>query len=123
LNGTVHSGRGEASKLVNLPWVRRQMRDQLGFSPYPGTLNVRLTEGGIRARRSLLRAGGMEISPGPGYCPGKLFRARLMNLECAVIVPRVSSYPKDIIELVSSINLRKRLRLLDGTSCEVEVTV
>lgn len=123
LKGVVFSGEGEGGKFVNLRWARKQIREQLGFSPYSGTLNIRLTEESIRARRSLTRAEGLRISSPQGFFPGKLFRASLMSLKCAVIIPQVPRYPRDVVELVSSTNLRSTLHLVDGSTCDVEVTL
>jgi riboflavin kinase len=123
LKGTVFSGRGEGAKFINLPWVRRQIQEQLGFFPYPGTLNMRLTEESIRTKTFLTKAAGLKIIPSPGYYSGKLFRARIMNVECAVIIPQVPGYSKNTIELVSSASLKEKLDLVDGSICEVSVMI
>ena len=41
--GTVFSGEGRGKKFVELPWFKRQVEEKLGFSPYLGTLNIRLS--------------------------------------------------------------------------------
>ena len=51
--GTVFSGEGNGKKFVDLPWVKQQIEEKLGFSPYLGTLNLRLTEKDAE-KRSLL---------------------------------------------------------------------
>jgi riboflavin kinase len=123
LEGTVFSGRGDGAEFINLPWVRKQILEQLGFSPYSGTLNVRLTEESSRTKRFLTKAPGLRITPASGYYSGKLFRARIMNVECAIIIPQVPGYSEDIVELVSSANLKEKLRLADRSTCEVEVMI
>jgi CTP-dependent riboflavin kinase len=70
-----------------------------------------------------MKAAGIEILPAPGYYRGKLFKANLKNLRCAVVIPEVPSYPEDVVEVISSTNLRERLHLVDGSLCEVEVTI
>jgi riboflavin kinase len=119
----VFSGRGEGAKFINLPWVREQILKQLGFSSYSGTLNMLLTEESSRTKRFLTKAAGLRIVPAPGYYAGKLFKARIMNVECAVIIPQVPGYSEDIIELASSVNLKERLHLVDGSACEVMVMI
>jgi riboflavin kinase len=119
----VFSGRGEGAKFISLQWARKQIQEQLSFSPYPGTLNVRLTEESIKTKRFLAKAAGLKIIPASGYYPGKLFRAKVMNLECAVIIPQIPGYSEEIIELVSSANLKEKLHLTDGSRCEVCVTI
>ena len=123
MKGRVFSGKGEGTGFVKLSWARQQIEEKLGFSPYPGTLNIRLTQDSTKMKRTLLKALGVEISPAPDYYPGKLFRANLMNLECALIIPEVPGYPEDVVEVVSSANLREKLHLTDGSLCEVVVTI
>jgi CTP-dependent riboflavin kinase len=123
LKGTVFSGRGEGAKFISLQWVRKQIREQLGFSPYAGTLNLRLVEESRKTKTLLTRAAGLKIVPASGFYPGKLFRARVMNVECAVIIPQVPGYSKNVIELVSSVSLKDKLDLVDGSTCEVSVTI
>ena len=123
LRGTVFSGRGEGARFINLPWVKKQIREQLGFSPYRGTLNVRLTRESIRVKKLLTRVAGLKINPAAGYYAGKLFRARLMNLECALVIPQVPGYSEDVIELISPDDLKNKLCLEDGSTCEIKVMI
>jgi riboflavin kinase len=123
LNGTVFSGRGEGAIFITLPWVSAQIEEKLGFMPFPGTLNVKLTAGSVKTKEILENSGGIQIHPDPGYCRAKLFRARMEGLDCAVVLPGVSDYPEDVIEVVASENLRKRFGLVDGNTVKVEVIV
>lgn len=122
LKGRVVSGKGEGAKFLKLPWVKRQIKEKLGFLPYEGTLNVRLNEDNIKLIKALTSAKGIEIMPQSGFCRGKLFKACLMsNVYCAVVVPEVAGYREDVIELVASVSLRERLRLSDGDLVDVKV--
>jgi riboflavin kinase len=122
LKGKVFSGKGEGTEFLNLPWVRKQIEEKLGFIPYEGTLNVKLHKDSVNLRRMLTSASGIEILPQPGFCHGRLFKACLMGtVVCAVVVPGVSGYPEDVIELVASVNLREKLQLLDGDLVNVKI--
>jgi riboflavin kinase len=124
LKGRVFSGRGEGSKFVDFPWVKVQLIEKLDFVPYSGTLNLMLTEGLAEFRKMLKKAKTMEIQPTKGFCRGKLFRAYVLdNLECAIVVPDMANYPKDIVEIVASTNLREKYNLKDGDIVEVKVMV
>ncbi|PIU59668.1 riboflavin kinase, partial [Candidatus Bathyarchaeota archaeon CG07_land_8_20_14_0_80_47_9] len=46
IKGKISTGKGEGAQFVKLPWVRKQIIQKLGFTPFPGTLNIRLTEDG-----------------------------------------------------------------------------
>jgi riboflavin kinase len=121
LTGTIFSGGGEGKKFLELPWVKRQIKQQLGFTPYPGTLNVTLSEESAKHRKLLEKTTSMKICPADGYCDGLLFKAFIDTLQCAVVVPEVEGYPKALLEIIAPLNLRKTLQLKDGG--EVTVTI
>lgn len=122
IKGTVFSGKGEGTKLIRLPWVKKQITEKLGFTPHPGTLNIKLIKESLKLRTLLEKAGAVEISPAVGFHRGRCFKAYLMNnLRCAVVIPETPDYPKDIIELVAPIDLREKLQLIDGDYVEVKI--
>ena len=121
LKGIVFSGEGDGKKFMELPWVKRQMTEKLGFTPYPGTLNVKLTEESLKKRRMLKKAPSVKIYPAEGYHKGAIFKAFTGSLECAIVVPEVPGYPKDLLEIIASVNLRDTLHLEDGDEVAVMV--
>jgi riboflavin kinase len=123
LNGAVFSGTGEGAIFMALPWVSAQIEEKLGFTPFPGTLNVKLTTDSVKTKEIFQNSAGIQIHPDPGYCHAKLFRARLKGLDCAVVLPGVSDYPEDVIEVVAPENLRKLFGLVDGSRVKIEVIV
>jgi CTP-dependent riboflavin kinase len=63
-----------------------------------------------------------EILPAEGFCTGQCFKASLMdNFMCAVIIPEIGDYPKDVVEIISAENLRKKLNLKDTDNLTVKV--
>jgi len=120
--GKVFSGSGEGAKFIKLPWVKKQILEKLGFAPYPGTLNIRLTENGVKLKKLLKKAKSIEISPSNGFCRGRCFNAYLMdNLKCAIIIPEIANYPEDIIEVIAPINLREKFQLRNGDLVEIKI--
>jgi riboflavin kinase len=123
VRGTAFSGKGEGSTFIRVPWVKEQIKEKLGFTPYPGTLNVRLAAAdAIKARKLLAKAKSIEIVPTEGFCRGRCFKAHLGGaIQCAVIIPEIAGYPEDVVEVISSMNLRERLHLNDGSKVEVKI--
>ena len=117
---TVISGEGDGKKFMELPWVKRQITEKLDFTPYPGTLNLKLTKKGTKQRKLLEKATSEKILPAEGYREGLLFKAFIGIVQCAIVVPQVAGYPHDLLEVISSSYLREALQLEDG--CEVTVT-
>ena len=122
LKGRVFSGKGEGAEFVNLSWARKQIEEKLGFTPYSGTLNIRLDGKNTKMKKALMNATEAEILPAPGYCRGRIFEASIMKVRCAVVIPEVLGYPEDVVEVISSTNLRERFHLADGSWVEVKVT-
>jgi len=123
IGGTVFSGKGEGSKYIGLLWVKEQIVRKLGFVPYVGTLNIRLTKNDVRkVGRALKDAEAIEISPKAGFSRGKCYRASLTDgIDCVIVIPDVTDYPEDILEIVAPVNLRDRFHLGDGDLLDVRV--
>jgi riboflavin kinase len=120
--GTVFSGKGEGKRFVELPWVKQQIDEKLHFTPFAGTLNLRLSKSFAEKRKTLDSKGGFTVAPEAGYCAGILFRAYVEGLECAVVLPKVPSYPDDVLEIIAPLYLRGKLGLIDGSAVTVIVT-
>ena len=121
--GTVFSGNGEGRKFIDLPWVKDQIEKQLGFTPYNGTLNIRLTKETAKNKTLLENTKHFEIYPENGYCTGLLIKACIGSLDCAIIMPQVPSYPRDVLEVISPFCLRERLKIVNGDAVTVTVDV
>ncbi len=121
--GIVYSGKGTGKNFVALPWVQAQIERKLGFTPYPGTLNLQLTEETREKRKFLDPKKGLLVKPEIGYYAGVLFRASIECLECAIVAPLMPDYPSDVLEIISSLYLRRKLGLIDGNRVTVCVTV
>jgi riboflavin kinase len=121
LRGKVFSGKGEGAKFMKLSWVKKQIEEKLGFVPYPGTLDVRITIESVELKRALAE-GGVDIFPAAGFHRGKCYRASFRTeLLCALVVPEVAGYPENVIEIIGPENLREKFHLSDGDPVEVKV--
>jgi riboflavin kinase, archaea type len=121
--GKVVTGEGNGKKYLSLYWVKQQIQEKLGFSPYLGTLNLKLSKEGMREKRILAETKTESICPAEGYCLGLLFKAQIDEELCAVIIPKVKNYPENILEIIAASNLREKLKLKDGVIVSVSVFV
>ncbi len=112
--GRVFSGRGEGKKYVELPWVRQQIKETLGFDPFPGTLNLRLDTQNVKRMVQLEKNATLRLCHSEGYCAGLLFKASVGGVLCGVVIPQVEKYPDDELEVVAEVDLRRELHLSDG---------
>jgi len=125
--GTVFTGFGEGGYYVSLKGYAKPFMEALGFEPFPGTLNLRLSsEVMVEQRRSLDYLQGVEVSGfrdrSRTYGPVKCFKA-LVGARCrgAVLAIERTHYDSSVLEVISPVNLRKALRLKDGDECSVTV--
>lgn len=98
-----------------IPWVRDGIRSLIGFAPYPGTLNVRLVDPEmLLAWRRIEDGPALRLAPPPGRCGAWLFPAVVApDVDAAVIVPDVTRYDDDVLELIAAVHVRGRLGLKD----------
>ena len=131
LTGTVTSGMGEGRHYITLSGYMEQFREKLGYEPYPGTLNVDLTEDSIRSRARLdaiepITIEGWESEDrtyGPAYCyPAAIETDGMRYEELHVITPERTHHGDDHLELIAPDELREELDLADETEVTVFVT-
>jgi riboflavin kinase len=121
LEGRVFTGEGNGKKFLSLPWVRQQIEENLGFTPFLGTLNLKLTWQSAPLRKQLENAKAVIICPAEGYCVGLLFKALIGKEKCAAILPQIKDYPENVLEIIAPVNLRAMLSLVDDDSVTVTV--
>jgi len=122
LKGTVSSGEGTGKKFVSLSWVKKQLTEKLGFTPYPGTLNLILTPTQIAEKQKLKEVEAIKIDPEENFCRGRCFKALVMGrVQGALIIPEIPNYPENLVEILAPVNLRRALGLKDGDVVDLTV--
>ncbi len=123
LMGEIFSGLGEGEFYVNL--YARNFHRILGIRPYPGTLNIRLSDNSVElAEKCLKKENAILIEPPiEGYGRVCAWPAYLKCLKVYVIRPEKTVYKRDVIEIISDKNLREVLGLVDGDKIRVYVAL
>jgi riboflavin kinase len=110
---------------MSLEPYKQQFNTHLGFVPYPGTLNIRITPSSLPVRKKIdalewIRIKGFSAE-GRTFGDAKCIPCRVDTVDCAIIVPGRTHYPEDIVEVIAPIALRRRLGVEDTDSVTVEV--
>ena len=127
LRGRVFTGIGEGAYYVSLKGYRKQFIAKLGFDPYPGTLNIKLsTPLDRRLRRELEHYRGIRIHEFEDgqrtYGGARCFRATLNDvIEGAVLAIDRTHYDDSVVEFIAPVNVRERLGLKDGAEVTINV--
>lgn len=124
--GVLFTGLGEGGYYVSLEGYGKHFKESLGFEPFAGTLNLRLTsQMMVEQRGSLHLLDGIQVKGfsdgGRTYGPVKCFRALIGRFQGAVLAIERTHYDDTVLEVISPVNLRKALKLEDGDECEVTV--
>ncbi len=127
LSGRVFTGLGEGGYYVSMKGYSKHFEQYLGFEPFPGTLNIRLSAPAMIAQRARLGyLKGLEV-PGfkdgkRSYGPVKCFKAEIGGkVNGAVLAIERTHYDSSVLEVIAPLNLRRALRLKDGDECPVKV--
>ncbi|MFW5929609.1 MAG: DUF120 domain-containing protein [Halobacteriota archaeon] len=125
LEGELTHGMGEGSYYIGLDGYQEQFEERLGYSPYPGTFNVELTEESIRKRTALDSTDGVHIDEWQNdertFGAATCYPAEVDGVKAHVIRPHRSHYPEDMLEVIARVKLVDELDVDHGDHVEVTV--
>jgi hypothetical protein len=112
LTGQAFTGSGSCSR--NMPRYDHGLGAELGYEPFPGSLNLRL------AQRHKLGNPFLEWV-GDRQRDRQFWRAWIGDLACHAHVPGKRNHGPDVLELVAPVRLRDRLVIADGDDVTFDV--
>ena len=127
--GNVISGMGEGAYYMSLEGYKRQFKEKLGYEPYPGTLNVRLSD-------QIYMNGRLELGKHPsifinGFSDGtrtygwvKCYRATINEGtidNAAVLVLERTHYDDSMLEVIGPISIKQVAGIKNGDRIKVHV--
>jgi riboflavin kinase len=127
LEGVLFSGLGEGAYYVSKEGYRKQFIEKLGFDPYPGTLNIKLTtDYDVKTRTELEAYPAVELqgfqNDTRSFGAAKCYPAIINNkVKGALLTAMRTHYDSSVIEIVAPICVRTHLKLKDGQKIKVEV--
>jgi riboflavin kinase, archaea type len=127
--GNVVSGMGEGAYYMSLEGYRKQFKEKLGYEPYLGTLNVRLTDRiYMNARLELGKHTSIFID---GFSDGtrtygwvKCYRATINDGaidNAAVLVLERTHYDDSMLEVIAPISIKQAAGVKNGDRIKIQV--
>ena len=124
--GKIISGMGEGKYYTAQKGYVEQFQQKLGFTPYPGTLNVEIQPLERNKLRLLKNYGGILIdaftTENRTFGKVQCFHATIKGVEAAIVLPLRSHYAT-VLEIISPIYLRDKLHLKDDDEVDIIVSL
>jgi riboflavin kinase len=122
--GKVVTGMGEGAYYMSRKVYREQFRQKLGFNPFPGTLNLRLTPAQAGVRRELETYPAITIkgfsrdqrSFGDVKCFPVIINDRV---DGAVALINRTHHSDLVLEVIAPVHLRSELGLSEGSDVKI----
>jgi hypothetical protein len=120
MKGTVVSGLKKGREFLLKKEYLRQINEKLGFVPYPGTLNIRVTKEILKDLRKIKEEHRIQgfTSKGTTYGDIKCYPGTIFDSHCVIIFPFKTTYT-DIIEIIAEDNLREKYDINDNISVDI----
>ena len=128
--GTIVSGMGEGRYYISLEGYKKQFKEQLGYEPYAGTLNVKLSSKVyLDARNKILQYpyifihGFSNESRTFGWvkCYPSLINES-SKINCAILILERTHYDDHIIEVIAPFSIKDRFSLKSGDKIKLKVS-
>jgi 2-phosphoglycolate phosphatase len=117
ITGKIVSGVKQGAFFTQLEWVREQCLKKLGFTPWPGTLNLEIPMDSIDVIEGIKPEEGIElVPPDSQFCSGRVVPVSVEGIAGAIVLPAedVRVHGKNIIEIISPKRLKEALGVKDG---------
>jgi len=121
-NGKIVEGFKEGKYYVSKYGSR--IKKMLGFTPFEGTLNVKISDMEKRYQIRQLESIVIEGFKTKGRSFGDIFayHCSVNGIPAVIIIPTRTHHGMDILEIISRFNLKKKLKKKTGDKVDIEVS-
>ena len=121
IEGEVTTGLGKAAFFLSQEFYTREFEKNLGFVPFPGTLNVVVSDDHLDEINKIKDACENLIKPDEGFGAVKYIEAILNDeVNGAIVFPAKTTHEENYLEFISENRLRDELNLEDGDVVSLE---
>ncbi len=121
IDGEVTTGLGKAAFFLSQEFYTREFEKNLGFVPFPGTLNVVVSDDHLDEINEIKNSCENLIKPDEGFGAVKYIQAILNDeVEGAIVFPAKTTHEENYLEFIAENRLRDELNLEDGDVVSLE---
>ena len=124
IKGTVITGYGKGAYFLSQEFYKNKFNQQCGFIPFPGTLNITVTEKYLEDIKKLKKNCTNIIKAKKGFGSVKYIESTLNNdITGAIVFPDKTSHEENYLEFIAKDNLRKKFNLKDGDFAVITINI
>lgn len=121
IDGKVTTGLGKAAYFLSKDFYVNEFQKNLGFIPFPGTLNVIVSEEYLSEINKIKNNCQNLIQPEEGFGSVKYIEAKLNDkIEGAIVFPAKTTHEENYLEFISKDKLRDKYGFEDGDIVNLE---
>ncbi len=121
IEGEVATGLGKASYFLSQEFYTKEFKKNLGFIPYPGTLNVVVSENHLDEINEIKNSCENIIKPDEEFGAVKYIEAVLNDeVNGAIVFPAKTTHEENYLEFIAENKLKDELGLEDGDMVSLE---
>ena len=121
INGEVTTGLGKAAFFLSQEFYTKEFNKNLGFIPYPGTLNVIVSDEYLDEINEIKDTCQNLIKPDEGFGAVKYIEAKLNDkVNGAIVFPAKTTHEENYLEFIAQEKLRDEFNLEDGDTVLLE---
>ena len=121
IDGEVTTGLGKAAYFLSQEFYTKEFKKNLGFIPFPGTLNVVVSKDYLDEINDIKNSCENLIKPDEGFGAVKYIEAVLNDkINGAIVFPAKTTHEENYLEFIAENKLRDELGLEDGDTVSIE---
>lgn len=121
IDGEVTTGLGKAAFFLSQEFYTKQFEKNLGFIPFPGTLNVIVSNEYLPEISEIKNNCQNLIKPDTEFGAVKYIEAKLNNqINGAIVFPAKTTHEENYLEFIAEKKLREELNIEDGDMVSLE---
>ena len=122
IEGIITTGLGKGAYFLGQEFYKSKFNEKCGFEPYPGTLNITISEEYLDDIRQIKSNCANIIKPKEGFGGVKYIRAILNDeISGAIVFPDKTTHDENYLEFITKDNLRNKLNLEDGDKVKINI--